>query len=137
VLYPAQSALHAANAARESVAALDALPAIWFELAKPRRGSADEKIIPWLLERPVFEAHSAAQIAGVAESSIYAALERLTNAGVISNVVSSRWKEWFGRSARWVSRVSLSTSWLTMGSPRPDLTVNSVPRDRSSGADAL
>lgn len=90
VLYLAQSALHAANAARESVAALDALPVMWFELARPRRGSADEKIIPWLLERPVFEAHSAAQIAGVAESSIYAALDRLTSAGVISKVGQSK-----------------------------------------------
>jgi hypothetical protein len=36
---------------RESVSALDALPAMWFELARPTRGSADEKISPWLLER--------------------------------------------------------------------------------------
>lgn len=90
VLYLARSALHAANAARESVTALDALPALWFELARPRKGSADEKIIPWLLERPVFEANSAAHIAGVAESSVYAALDRLTTAGVISKVGQSK-----------------------------------------------
>lgn len=48
---------------------LDALPALWSELARPRKGSADEKIIPWLLERPVFEANSAAHLADFAESS--------------------------------------------------------------------
>ncbi|MCX2748532.1 Fic family protein [Arthrobacter sp. MI7-26] len=64
VLYLARSSLRAAKAARESVASLDALPAAWMEAARPRKGSADEKIIPWLLERPVFEARSAARIAG-------------------------------------------------------------------------
>ena len=36
VLYLARSAVRASDAARESVAALDALPAIWMELARPR-----------------------------------------------------------------------------------------------------
>lgn len=95
VLYMAQSALHASDAARESVSALDALPSQWVEMAKPRKGSADEKIIPWLLERPVFEAHSAAYAAGVAEKSVYGALERLTEAGVISLVgTSQRHRAW-------------------------------------------
>ena len=97
VLYLARSAVRAADAARESVAALDALPAMWLELARPRKGSADEKIIPWLLERPVFEAHSAAHAAGVAESSVYAALERLTSAGVITPVTQSK------RSRAWAA----------------------------------
>jgi hypothetical protein len=59
-------------------------------LAKPRKGSADEKIIPWLLERPVVEAHSAAFVAGVEERSVYGALERLTAAGVITPITASR-----------------------------------------------
>jgi Fic family protein len=97
VLYLAQSAVRASDAARESVTALDALPAIWQELARPRKGSADEKIIPWLLECPVFEAHSAAHIAGVAESSVYGALERLSNAGVITQITQSK------RSRAWAA----------------------------------
>ena len=97
MLYLARSAVRASDAARESVAALDALPAMWLELARPRKGSADEKIIPWLLERPVFEAHSAAHIAGVAESSVYAALERLSNAGVITPITQSK------RSRAWAA----------------------------------
>lgn len=40
VLYLARSAVRASDAARESVAALDALPSMWLELARPRKGSA-------------------------------------------------------------------------------------------------
>jgi Fic family protein len=95
VLYLARSAVHASDAARESVAALDALPAMWMDLAKPRKGSADEKIIPWLLERPVFEAHNAAHVAGVLETTVYGALDRLTKAGVIAPITQSkRGKAW-------------------------------------------
>ncbi|WP_246527215.1 Fic family protein [Pseudarthrobacter albicanus] len=73
--------IRASEAASESVSALDSLPAIWTEAARPRKGSADARIIPWLLERPVFEAHSAAHIAGVAESSVYGAWERPSHPG--------------------------------------------------------
>jgi Fic family protein len=97
VLYLARSAVHASDAARESVAALEALPAMWMELTRPRKGSAEEKIIPWLLERPVFEAHHAAYIAGVAETSVYGALERLTKAGVIAPITQTK------RSRAWVA----------------------------------
>jgi Fic family protein len=89
VLYLARCAVHASEAAAESVKALDALPAMWLELARPRKNSADAKIIPWLLERPVFEAHSAAYVAGVEERSVYGALERLTTAGVITQITTS------------------------------------------------
>ncbi|MHC6222532.1 Fic family protein [Arthrobacter sp. MMS24-S77] len=90
VLYLARSAVRASDAARESVAALDALPAMWLDLVRPRKGSADEKIIPWLLERPVFEAHNAAHAAGVEERSVYGALDRLTAAGVITPITQSK-----------------------------------------------
>jgi Fic family protein len=95
VLYLARCAIHASEAAAESVKALDALPGMWLELARPRKNSADAKIIPWLLERPVFEAHSAAHIAGVEERSVYGALERLTKAGVITQITTSlRNRDW-------------------------------------------
>lgn len=90
VLYLAKSSLHAAEVARESVASLDTLPAAWIEAARPRKGSADETIIPWLLERPVFEAHSAAYIAGIEERSVYRVLDRLTNAGVLTQITQSQ-----------------------------------------------
>jgi len=90
VLYMARSSRRAAEAARKSVAALDALPEAWIEVVRPRKGSADEKILPWLLERPVFGAHSAAYVAGIDERSIYRVLERLTEAGVLSLITQSQ-----------------------------------------------
>ncbi|MFI2564211.1 Fic family protein [Paenarthrobacter sp. NPDC018779] len=90
VLYLAQSAMRAADAARESVAALDELPAAWTDLLRPRRNSAEKKLIPWLLEQPVFEAHRAAYIAGVEETSIYKTLNRMTDAGVLTQITQSQ-----------------------------------------------
>lgn len=90
VLYLAKSAMRASEAAIESVAALDELPALWTDLLRPRKNSAEAKLIPWLLEQPVFEAHRAAYIAGVEETSIYKTLNRMTEAGVLSLVSQSQ-----------------------------------------------
>lgn len=90
VLYLAKSAMRASQAASESVAALDELPALWTDLLRPRKNSAEAKLIPWLLEQPVFEAHQAAYIAGVEETSIYKTLNRMTEAGVLSLVSQSQ-----------------------------------------------
>ncbi|MFE4542355.1 hypothetical protein [Arthrobacter sp. NPDC056727] len=43
-----------------------------------------------MLERPVFEAHSAAYVADAEERSVYGALERLTKAGVIYPITTSQ-----------------------------------------------
>lgn len=95
VNYLAQSAIHATDAAKISISALEQLPPMWTEMAKPRRNSADEKIIARLLERPVFEAHTAAHFAGIGENSIYAALDRLVEAGVLSLVsTAKRYRAW-------------------------------------------
>lgn len=90
VSYLAKSALLATDAAKTSIEALEQLPALWADLAKPRRNSADEKLIARLLERPVFEAHTAAHFAGVGENAIYAALDRLVNAGVLSLIGTAK-----------------------------------------------
>ncbi|MBT2586761.1 Fic family protein [Arthrobacter sp. ISL-95] len=90
VLYLAKSAMRASQAASESVAALDELPALWTDLLRPRKNSAEAKLIPWLLEQPVFEAHRAAYVAGVEETSIYKTLNRMTEAGVLSLVSQSQ-----------------------------------------------
>lgn len=90
VLYLAKSAIRASQAARESVAALDELPALWTDLLSPRKNSAEAKLIPWLLEQPVFEAHRAAYVAGVEETSIYKTLNRMTDAGVLTQITQSQ-----------------------------------------------
>lgn len=95
VNYLAVSAIRATDAAKISIAALEQLPEMWTDMAKPRRNSADEKIIAHLLERPVLEAYTAAHFAGVRENSIYAALDRLVEAGVLSLVsTAKRYRAW-------------------------------------------
>lgn len=95
VRYLAESTIRATDAAAISVAALESLPELWRELAKPRRNSADEKIIAKLLDRPIFEAHTAASMAGIGETSIYPVLERLVDAGVLSLVsTAKRYRAW-------------------------------------------
>lgn len=95
VNYLAQSAIRATDAAKISITALEQLPQMWTDMAKPRRNSADEKIIAHLLERPVLEAHTAAHFAGIGENSIYAALDRLVEAGVLSLVsTAKRYRAW-------------------------------------------
>lgn len=90
VRYLAESTLRATDASRISITALQKLPELWRDLARPRRNSADAKIIDSLLERPVFEAHTAAQIAGVGETAVYAVLDRLVSAGVLSLISTAR-----------------------------------------------
>lgn len=95
VNYLAESTIRASNAATISVTALEALPELWMDLAKPRRNSADEKIIARLLDRPIFEAHTAASMAGIGETSVYAVLDRLVEAGVLSLVSTvKRYRAW-------------------------------------------
>ncbi|GAB7004744.1 hypothetical protein JCM18899A_22170 [Nocardioides sp. AN3] len=50
---------------------------------KPRTGSAARKILDQLLIEPVFSANEAEERVGGAQSSIYAAINRLHEAGVI------------------------------------------------------
>ena len=83
VAYLASSAVLAVEASRESILRLEDLPAEWMDAARPRRGSADEKLIARLLEVPVFDADKAAGMAGVATASIYGALDRLTEARML------------------------------------------------------
>ncbi|MCC3292409.1 Fic family protein [Arthrobacter sp. zg-Y1110] len=95
VVYLASSAVLAVEASRESIHRLEDLPAEWMDAARPRRGSADEKLIASLLEVPVFDAETAAGIAGVATPSIYGALDRLTEAGVLHPLTKSkRYRAW-------------------------------------------
>lgn len=95
VAYLAESAVLAVEASRDSIRNLEELPALWASAARPRRGSADEKLIAQLLEVPVFDAETAAAMTGVATASIYGALDRLTEAGVLHTLTQSkRYRAW-------------------------------------------
>ena len=95
VAYLAECAVGAVAASRESIQALAELPDQWTQEARPRKGSADEAIIARLLETPVFDAQTAASMAGVKLPSVYRPLERLVEAGVIAPITrSARDRAW-------------------------------------------
>lgn len=74
----------AAEESRVTAARLAAMPQEWAAAAgKPRAGSAARKILDRLLIDPVFSAYQAEDRVGGATSSIYAAINRLHESGVI------------------------------------------------------
>ncbi|QCB52006.1 Fic family protein [Rhodococcus sp. PAMC28707] len=90
VEYLASAAVHASEAAEESARALSELPARWKQLAAPRVNSADEAIIFRLLDTPILNADMAQQITGTTDASTYRALGRLTDAGVLELISTSK-----------------------------------------------
>ena len=76
--------LIAAEQARVTAERLAELPDQWRDHAeRPRAGSAAVKILDGLLEEPVFSAEEAEARIGAAPSSVYAAISRLHEAGII------------------------------------------------------
>ena len=74
----------AAEESRVTARRLADLPAQWRELAgHPRAGSATAKLLANLLNDPVFSADDAESHVGGAASSVYAAMNRLHQTGVI------------------------------------------------------
>lgn len=74
----------AAEESRVTADRLADLPAEWQEAAaRPRQGSAAARILDGLLSTPVFSADDAEHRVGGATSSVYAAINRLHEAGVI------------------------------------------------------
>ncbi|MCY3383523.1 Fic family protein, partial [Acinetobacter baumannii] len=55
----------------------------WREIARPRAKSADEALLANLLDTPILNVETAQQITGTTEASVYRAMERLTDAGIL------------------------------------------------------
>ena len=89
--YLAACARTAAFESKSTVARLLELPTEWRALARPRKGSADERLIAALLASPVVTASSAAQLIGGPKSSAFAAVNRLTAAGVLVELSGRKW----------------------------------------------
>lgn len=81
--FAAGSAIAAAEA-QVSAARIAELPAEWHEVTgRPRRGSAASKLLASLLDEPIFSADDAEGRIGGVTSSVYTAIARLADAGVI------------------------------------------------------
>jgi Fic family protein len=83
VEYVAVATIHSCESAQESARALADLPEQWNATAKPRANSADESILAALLDTPIFNADTAQKITGTTEASVYRALGRLTEVGIL------------------------------------------------------
>jgi len=73
-------------AARESQATarrIKELPQLWQDVVGPRRSSAAARLLDGLIATPIFSASEVEQSIGGATSSIYAAIERLEEVGVV------------------------------------------------------
>jgi Fic family protein len=85
----AQGSLIASLESRVTADRLSQLPDEWRRAAGgPRRGSATAKILDSLLDSPVFSADDAVQRVGGATSSVYSAIDRLHEAGVLRPLTS-------------------------------------------------
>ena len=85
-----ESARIAAVESRISLEALRALPAEWRSLAPARAGSAADAIIEAFFDNPVLTADDALAATGGAPAAVYAAIDRLTDAGVITEITGRK-----------------------------------------------
>jgi Fic family protein len=90
VEYVSTAAIHSCEAAQESARALADLPARWRAIARPRANSADESVLAALLDTPIFNADTAQKMTGTTEASVYRALGRLTETGVLEVLSESK-----------------------------------------------
>ena len=90
VAYLADSSVTASQEAQQAALRLQAMPAGWREMATPRTGSVDSKIIGLLLEHPVLDAADAQRYTAASTTSVYDGLERLVAAGVLDPVTTGR-----------------------------------------------
>ncbi len=84
----ARGARIAATESREAADRLAELPAYWRELTRPRAGSAAAKLLDVLAEHPILGAEEAQELTGAPLSSVYTALDRLEEDGVIRQVTA-------------------------------------------------
>ncbi len=85
-----RSARAAAIESRASIEELRALPAEWREQLTGRRSRAAERIIDALFDNPVMAADAIVAASGSATAAAYAVIDRLTDAGVITEITGRK-----------------------------------------------
>lgn len=86
----ARSAAIAATEAAIAGEELSRLPEQWLETSNPRKGSAAAKLLETLLLEPVLTLEVAERVASAPISSLYSALARLTEDGVLNEVTGRK-----------------------------------------------
>lgn len=85
-----RAAVAAAVESRASIAALRELPAEWQSLVDASPGSATARLLAALLDDPVMSGEDAIAAIGSTPATAYAALERLTDAGVVTEITGRK-----------------------------------------------
>ena len=95
-------ALAAQISGRESLISelnLETLPVAWLQLAKPRAGSAADRLIHLLVENPVLSAEQAERLISASTQSIYEAMDALERAGVVHELTNRQRNKVWGATA--------------------------------------
>ncbi|KQP71011.1 hypothetical protein ASF40_04100 [Microbacterium sp. Leaf288] len=85
-----RAAVAAATESRTSSDALRELPAEWRSLVDATDGSATDRLLTALLDDPVMSGEDAITALGSTPATAYAALDRLTDAGVITEITGRK-----------------------------------------------
>ncbi|MGO4616901.1 Fic family protein [Nocardia sp. 2YAB30] len=90
VEYVAVATIHSSEAAQDSARALADLPEHWRTIARPRANSTEEAVLAALLDMPIFSADTVQKITCTTDASVYRALGRLTEAGILEVLSESK-----------------------------------------------
>ena len=131
VRYMADAAVTAAAEAVTSADHLVELPDRWRADVRANKGSAADKLLDRLLEVPVLTDKSAASAVGASTRRIYDALNRLTEAGIVTEVTGNeRDRVWVAGDVLMRSTASKSGS---AGDSNLPVAARTVTHDRARG----
>jgi Fic family protein len=85
-----RAAYVAALESRTSIDRLNALPAEWMNVVKPRKGSALAALLPVFFDHPVMNADDVERYSGAKTVQTYAAIDRLVEVGVIREITGRK-----------------------------------------------
>lgn len=88
----AQALTLSAHTTAQQLPDLVELPTHWGEVARPRAGSAAASLIELLAAHPLVDASEVRRLTGASQASAYTAIERLSEAGVLTRISPTRRK---------------------------------------------
>jgi Fic family protein len=95
-------AIAAQISGRESLVSslnIDTLPAAWRATARPRAGSAADRLIDLLIEHPVLSADQAERLLNASTQSVYEAMDSLERTGVVHELTNRQRNKVWGATA--------------------------------------
>jgi hypothetical protein len=94
----AASARIAASESQHTAGRLGEIPREWFAMVRPRAGSAVAQLLGHLPARPILSSEDAVAIADAPRSSVFAAINRLQDAGILRPLTDRKRDQVWGAS---------------------------------------